>query len=61
MKGSILFRYERRMGDLLSLSCARVRLVLRGSDSSFLLILGAILFMILFGCLLSKCFCTSAV
>ena len=56
MKGSILFLYDNKNGDLLSRSCARVLLVLHGSDSSVLLILGAVSLMILFGTLLSRYF-----
>ena len=56
MRGSILFLYERRRGDFPALSCARVRLVLRGRDSSVLSILGAILFKILLGSLLFRYF-----
>ena len=61
MKGSILFLYDSKNGDFPSHSCARVLLVLRGSDSSVLLILGAVSLMILFGTLLSRYFCTSVV
>ena len=61
MKGSILFLYNSRKGDFPSRSCASVLLVLRGSDSSVLFILGAVSLMILFGTLLSRYFCTSVV
>ena len=61
MKGSILFLYDNKNGDFPSRSCAKVLLVLRGSDSSVLLTLGAVSLMILFGALLSRYFCTCAV
>ena len=61
MKGSILFLYDNKNGDFPSRSCAKVLLVLRGSDSSVLLVLGAVSLMILFGTLLSRYFCTSVV
>ena len=61
MKRSILFLYDSKNGDFPSRNCARVLLVLRGSVSSDLFILGAVSLMILFGTLLSRYFCTSVV
>ena len=54
-----MFLYDNKNGDFPSRSFAKVLLVLRGSDSSVLLILGAVSLMILFGTLLSRYLCTS--
>ena len=54
VSGLILCKYVYSKGDLPVRSCARVRLLDLGSDSSFLFMLGAIWFIILFSSLFSR-------
>ena len=54
VRGLILCKYVYSRGDFPVRSCARVRLLDLGNDSSFLFMLGAIWFIILFSCLFSR-------